>query len=177
MMAASKTESEVKVLPPNSPSMVTIERSIQVATTLEAATALINDSEKFSMLFSGVEKATPDELYPHPGGTMQIHYKVAGLHLEIDQTVIEERLGLRKVSSQMRIVQFAHLRPLKGFNTFAWEEKDGGVLLTFTYEYEPPHYKAGKDMERWMVRRFTAASLERSLKNIKEALEKDAALS
>jgi hypothetical protein len=175
-MEASKIESETTTLPPNSPSMVTIERSIQVATTFDAATVLINDPQKFAMLYAGVEKATPDDVYPRPGGTMKVLYKVAGLHLEIDQIVVEERPGLRQVSSEMRIVQFQHLRPLKGFNTFAWEAKDGGVLLTFTVEYEPPRYKVGKDMERWMIRRFTAASLERTLKNIKEALEKDVPL-
>jgi hypothetical protein len=167
MMAALKTESGTT----SAASMVTIERSIDVTATAEAVTALMNDTQKFSHLFAGVEKVEPDEMYPQMGGTLKLLYKVAGLSLEIEQRVIEERAGFRKAESEMRILQFSHLRPLKGFNTFQWEAAAGSIRLTFIYQYDPPHFKTGKEMEKWMIRRYTAAGLEKSLKNIKGALE------
>jgi hypothetical protein len=118
-----------------------------------------------------VERVHAGDRYPALGSKLNLVYRAAGITFEIEYTVIEDRPGSRTSRSQTRSSQFPMTRPFEGLSIWTWEPVAGGTQLTGAYQYEIPQTAWGRELEKWVLRRYNAENLERSLKNIKRVLE------
>jgi hypothetical protein len=158
-------------LDPTDCSMALIERSISINVPPEVIPLCFNDPTHYPILFPHVENVHADARYPGLGSHLHLGYRVAGIQFDIQYTVIEDRPGLRVLRSQSISQHFGMTRPFEGMTIWHWEHDGKATNLTGTYHYEIPQTAWGKELEKWVLRRYNAENLERSLRNIKRVLE------
>jgi hypothetical protein len=143
--------------------MTTIEKSIFINASPEDITAISLDGSRLPEWYVGIERAYPDELYPEPGGAVDLVYKAAGITFELKMTMLELDYG-HYSSYKMEGM-------ITGTNRWVYTPEGDGTWITATFDYDMPGGILGQIANRLMVERMNADNLEKSLNNLKQLAE------
>ena len=143
--------------------MTRIERSIIINAPVDAIEAIIGDARRLVDWYAGVEQSDPDDVFPEPGGKVNMVYKAAGVTLTMKQTVLERVPGKGGVSRIEGIV--------RGTNRVTFTPKGQGTRVTMRLEYQVPGGGLGNMANRLLAKRINAHYMEKSLKNLKALVE------
>ena len=143
--------------------MTTLERSTLINAPEEAIEAITDDARRLPEWYAGIEQATPDDLFPEPGGKVELVYKAAGVTFNLTQTSVE------RVPGQVGVNRMEGM--IAGTNRMTFTPEGEGTRVTMRFEYEMPGGGVGKLFDRLVVERMNAQNLERSLENLKGLLE------
>ena len=143
--------------------MTTLERSIFINAPVDAIEVIMNDGRRLPEWYAGIEQADPDDVFPEPGGKVELVYKAAGATFTLRQTALEHVPG-QGGSNRMEGM-------IAGTNHLTYTPEGEGTRVTFRFEYEMPGGALGKVVDRLLVERMNAQNLEKSLKNLKALVE------
>lgn len=143
--------------------MTRVERSIIINAPADAIEAIIGDGRRLIDWYAGVEQADPDDVFPEPGGKLNVVYKAAGVTLTMKQTVLERVPGKGGVSQIEGIVS--------GTTWVTFTPKGQGTRVTMRLEYQVPGGGLGNMANRLLAKRINAHYMEKSLKNLKALVE------
>jgi uncharacterized membrane protein len=143
--------------------MTTLERSVLINASVDAIEAITDDARRLPEWYAGIEQATPDDLFPEPGGKVELVYKAAGVTFNLTQTSVE------RVPGQVGVNRMEGM--IAGTNRMTFAPEGEGTRVTMRFEYEMPGGGVGKLFDRLVVERMNAQNLERSLENLKRLLE------
>jgi len=143
--------------------MTTMERSIFIQAPVEALEDITLDGSRLPEWYAGVERAEPDDVYPEPGGTVNMHYKAGGISFDFQMTSLALERG-RGGTYQMEGM-------ISGTNTWEFAPEGDGTWVTASFEYEMPGGILGKAADKLVVERMNADNLEASLNNLKALAE------
>lgn len=143
--------------------MTTLERSILINASVEDIEVIMNDARRLPEWYAGIEQAEPDDVYPEPGGKVEMVYKAAGATFTMTQTALEYRPGQGGANRMEGMIS--------GGNYLTFTPEGEGTRVTFKFEYEMPGGALGKVFDRLLVERMNAQNLEKSLKNLKALAE------
>ncbi len=143
--------------------MATVESSILIKAPTDAIDAIALDGNRLSEWYVGVEQATPDDLYPEPGGQVALVYKAAAVTFNLTLTVQELVRG-HHISYQMSGM-------MVGTQEWSYAPEGGRTRLTALVEYNMPGGALGKIADKLVVERMNARNLEESLGNLKALVE------
>jgi hypothetical protein len=137
--------------------MAKLERSIVIDGTAEEISAVTDDASRLPEWYSGLTKAIPDDLFPEPGGKVEMTYKSAGITFEMSQTTLEYEAA--------KYGKYSMDGMLSGVYEEILEPVDGGTRFTLKFDYEM------KVIDKLVVERMTTKQLEESLENMKALIE------
>jgi uncharacterized membrane protein len=143
--------------------MTTLERSVLINASVDAIEAITDDARRLPEWYAGIEQATPDDLFPEPGGKVELVYKAAGVTFNLTQTSVE------RVPGQVGVNRMEGM--IAGTNRMTFAPEGEGTRVTMRFEYEMPGGGVGKLFDRLVVERMNAQNLESSLENLKRLLE------
>lgn len=143
--------------------MAKLERSIVIDATAEEITAVTDDASRLPEWYSGLTKAIPDDLFPEPGGKVEMTYKSAGITFEMSQTTLEYEAA--------KYGKYSMDGMLSGVYEEILEPVDGGTRFTLKFDYEMPGGGVGKVIDKLVVERMNTKQLEESLENMKALIE------
>jgi len=143
--------------------MTTLERSILINAQVDAIQAITDDARRLPEWYAGIEQAKPDDLFPEPGGKVDLVYKAAGVTFNLTQTALERDPGRGGVNQMEGMIT--------GTNRMTFAPEGEGTRVTMRFEYEMPGGGVGKLIDRLVVERMNAQNLERSLERLKSLLE------
>ena len=143
--------------------MTRVERSIIINAPAEAIEALIGDGRRLVDWYAGVEQSDPDDVFPEPGGKVNVVYKAAGVTLTMTQTVLERVPGQGGVNQIEGIVS--------GTTRVTLTPKGAGTRVTMRLEYQVPGGSLGNMGNRLLAKRINARHMEKSLENLKALAE------
>ena len=143
--------------------MTTVERSILINASPDAINAVTLDGRRLPEWYAGIQQAEPDDLFPEPGGKVELVYKAAGVTFNITMTSLELVRG-QSVTQQMEGM-------ITGTSRWVYTPEGDGTRVTATFEYEMPGGVLGKAINKLMVERMNAKNLEKSLENLKALVE------
>jgi len=143
--------------------MTTLERSVLINASVDAIEAITDDARRLPEWYAGIEQATPDDLFPEPGGKVELVYKAAGVTFNLTQTSVE------RVPGQVGVNRMEGM--IAGTNRMTFAPEGEGTRVSMRFEYEMPGGGVGKLFDRLVVERMNAQNLERSLENLKRLLE------
>jgi uncharacterized membrane protein len=143
--------------------MTTVERSVLINAPVDAIQAIMDDARRLPEWYAGIEQAKPDDVFPEPGGKVEMVYKAAGVTFTITQTSVE------RVPGQSGVNQMEGM--ITGTNTSTFTPEGEGTRVTMRFEYEMPGGGIGKVVDRLLVERMNTQNLEKSLKNLKALVE------
>lgn len=143
--------------------MTTVERSILILSPVDAIEAIMDDARRLPEWYAGIEQADPDDVFPEPGGKVDMVYKAAGITFTLTQTSLE------RVSGQGGVNQMEGM--ITGTNHLTYTPEGEGTRVTMRFEYEMPGGGLGKVVDRLLVERMNAQNLEKSLANLKTLAE------
>jgi uncharacterized membrane protein len=144
--------------------MTTLERSISVNASADTIQAISDDARRLPEWYAGIEKAEPDDVFPEPGGKVEMVYKAAGVNFNLTQTSVE------RVAGQVGVNQMEGM--IAGTNRMTFTPEGEGTRVTMSFEYEIPGGGVGKLVDRLLVERMNAQNLEKSLENLKSLAER-----
>ena len=141
-------------------------RSIEIEASPEKVFAFMCDMEKMNEITKGVEEEEYTSKGPiGVGTTRHVVSKTGRFKQEID-VEITEFVKDRKVS--FRTIGASRV---KMNVTQSFEPTAKGTKLTVTNDYEPPYSILGKLVDKIMIHKNAEKNMERTLKNMKKALE------
>ena len=143
--------------------MTAIERSIVIKGTAEEIDAITSDGDRLPEWYAGITSATSDDIFPEPGGKVEMKYKSAGITFDMSQTSLENepaKRGKYKMEGMVTGVYESILEPV-----------DEGTRFTLKFDYEMPGGGIGKVVDKLVVERMNTRNLEDSLENIKALVE------
>jgi uncharacterized membrane protein len=143
--------------------MTALERSVFIDAPVDAIEAITLDGQRLPDWYAGVEHAEPDDVYPEPGGVVNMVYKAAGIGFDIKMTSLE------LVRGQSSTYQMEGM--IAGTNHWMFAPEGDGTWITATFEYEMPGGILGKAADKLVVERVNAQNLEQSLNNLKALVE------
>jgi hypothetical protein len=143
--------------------VATVERSILINAPTDAIDAIALDGNRLSEWYVGIERATPDELYPEVGGQVSLVYKAAAVTFNLTLTVQELARG-HHISYQMSGM-------MAGTQTWSYTPEGGQTYLAALVEYDMPGGTLGQIADKLVVERINAHNLEASLENLKALVE------
>ncbi len=143
--------------------MTTLERSVFINASADAIQAITDDARRLPEWYAGIEKAEPDDVFPEPGGKVEMVYKAAGVTFNLTQTSVERVPGQGGVNQMEGMVA--------GTNRMTFAPEGEGTQVTMRFEYEMPGGGVGKVVDRLLVERMNAQNLEKSLENLKSLAE------
>jgi uncharacterized membrane protein len=143
--------------------MTTLERSTVINAPVDAIEAITDDARRLPEWYAGIEQAKPDDLFPEPGGKVELVYKAAGVTFNLTQTAVE------RVPGQVGVNRMEGM--IAGTNRMTFTPEGEGTRVTMRFEYEMPGGGVGKLFDRLVVERMNAQNLEKSLENLKGLLE------
>jgi len=144
--------------------MTKLERSIVIHGTAEEIDAIVSDATRLPEWYAGIESAVPDEVFPEPGGRVEMLYKSAGITFEMSQTSLEYDPPNRG--------KYMMEGMLTGVYEELLETVDEGTRFILKFDYEMPGGGVGKLIDKLVVERMNAKNLEDSLKNMKALVER-----
>jgi hypothetical protein len=143
--------------------MAKLERSIVINGTAVEIEAITSDASRLPEWYAGILRVTPDDVFPEPGGRVEMMYKSAGITFEMSQTSLEynpcER-GKYKMDGMISGVYEEIMEPV-----------DAGTRFTLKFDYEMPGGGVGKLIDKLVVERMNAKNLEDSLENMRVLVE------
>lgn len=143
--------------------MTKVERSTLIHAPLESIVAIVDDPHRLPDWYAGIEQVEPDDLFPKPGGKVDMVYKAAGVTFNITQTSLE------RVPGQSGVFQLEGM--IAGKNRMTLEPEGEGIRVTMAFDYEMPGGGLGKVMDKLLVERMNIQNLEKSLENLKALAE------
>jgi uncharacterized membrane protein len=143
--------------------MTTVERSISINSPVEAIEAIMDDARRLPEWYAGIEQADPDDVFPEPGGKVDIVYKAAGVTFSLTQTSLERVPGRGGVNQMEGMIT--------GTNHLTYTPEGEGIRVTMRFEYQMPGGGLGKVVDRLLVERMNAQNLEKSLASLKTLAE------
>jgi uncharacterized membrane protein len=143
--------------------MTTLERNVFINASADAIQAISDDARRLPEWYAGIEKAEPDDVFPEPGGKVDLVYKAAGVTFNLIQTSVERVAGQAGVNRMEGMIT--------GTNRMTFRPEGEGTRVTLSFEYEMPGGGVGKLVDRLLVERMNAQNLEKSLENLKALAE------
>ena len=143
--------------------MTTLERNVFINASVDAIEAITDDARRLPEWYAGIEQATPDDLFPEPGGKVELVYKAAGVTFNLTQTSVERVAGQAGVNRMEGMIT--------GTNRMTFRPEGEGTRVAMSFEYEMPGGGVGKLVDRLLVERMNAQNLEKSLANLKALAE------
>ena len=143
--------------------MTTLERNVFINASADAIQAISDDARRLPEWYAGIEKAEPDDVFPEPGGKVDLVYKAAGVTFNLIQTSVE------RVAGQVGVNRMEGM--ITGTNRMTFRPEGEGTQVTMSFEYEMPGGGVGKLVDRLLVERMNAQNLEKSLSNLKALAE------
>lgn len=143
--------------------MTTVERSIVINASTEMIDKIALDAHRLPEWYVGVEKATPDSLYPEVDGRVILVYKATGITFNLALTVQELVRG-DHVAYQMGGM-------MVGTQQWGYTPEGEKTRLTALVDYEIPGGALGKVADKLVVERMNAKNLEKSLENLKALVD------
>ena len=143
--------------------MATMERSLFINAPVDAIEAITLDGQRLPEWYAGIEQAEPDDLYPEPGGIVDMVYKAAGISFDLQMTSLEL---VRGQSGTYRMEGM-----ITGTNYWTFTPEGDGTWVTAKFEYEMPGGILGKAADKLVVERVNAQNLQQSLNNLKVLAE------
>jgi uncharacterized membrane protein len=143
--------------------MTTVERSILIDSPVNAIEATMDDARLLPKWYAGIEQADPDDVFPEPGGKVELVYRAAGITFTLTQTSLERVPGQGGVNQMEGMIT--------GTNHLTYTPEGEGIRVTMRFEYEMPGGGLGKVVDRLLVERMNAHNLEKSLANLKTLTE------
>jgi uncharacterized membrane protein len=144
--------------------VATVERSILINAPTDAIDAIALDGNRLSEWYVGIERVTPDELYPEVGGHVSLVYKATAVTFNLTLTVQELARG-HHISYRMAGM-------MVGTQQWSYSPEGGQTRLTALVEYDMPGGALGKIADKLVVERINAGNLEESLENLKALVER-----
>jgi uncharacterized membrane protein len=143
--------------------MTTVERSVLINTPVDAIETIMDDARRLPEWYAGIEQADSDDVFPEPGGKVDMVYKAAGITFTLTQTSLERVPGQGGVNQMEGMIT--------GTNHLTYTPEGEGIRVTMRFEYQMPGGGLGKVVDRLLVERMNAQNLERSLANLKTLAE------
>jgi hypothetical protein len=143
--------------------MTTLERDIFINASAEDIESITDDAGRLAEWYAGIEKAEPDDVFPEPGGKVELVYKAAGITFNLTQTSVERVVGQSGVNKMEGMIT--------GTNRMTFAPEGDGTRVTMSFEYEMPGGGIGKVVDRLVAERMNAQNLEKSLENLKALAE------
>jgi hypothetical protein len=142
-----------------------LERSIVINATTEAIDRVTLDGARFPEWYAGVQQATPDDLYPEPGGRVALVYRAAGARFNMTMT------SLRIVHGHSLLLRMEGM--ITGKSRWIYTPEGEGTRVSCTFEYDVPGGDVGQAFNKLILERMNAENLEKSLANLKAVVEGD----
>jgi len=143
--------------------MTTLERSIVISAMTDAIDAVTLDGNRFPEWYAGIQEARPDDIYPEPGGQVELVYKAAGISFNLTLT------SLRIVRGELLLLRMDGM--IAGKSRWRYAPEGEGTRVNCTFEYEIPGGGAGRALDKLVIERMNAKNLEESLSNLKAVVE------
>ena len=143
--------------------MTTLERSTLVNSAVDAIEAIMDDGHRLPEWYAGIVETTPDDVFPEPGGRVDMVYKAAGVTFTLTQTSLERVPGQGGVNRMDGMIT--------GTNHLTYTPEGEGTRVTMRFEYQMPGGGLGKVVDRLLVERMNAQNLEKSLASLKTLAE------
>jgi uncharacterized membrane protein len=143
--------------------MTTLKRDIFINASPEAIFKIASEASRFPEWYAGIEATEPDDVFPQPGGKVQMDYKAAGISFEMTMTSLEMEPGKYMVSQMEGMIT--------GTNRWDYEPQEGGTRVSVEFEYEMPGGALGQLANKLLVERMNAENLEKSLEKLKAVTE------
>jgi uncharacterized membrane protein len=143
--------------------MTKVERSILIVAPLESIVAIVDNPQRLPDWYAGIEQVEPDDVFPEPGGKVDMVYKAAGVTFNITQTSLE------RVPGQSGVFQLEGM--IAGKNRMTLEPEGEGIRVTMAFDYEMPGGGLGKVVDKLLVERMNVQNLEKSLEKLKTLVE------
>lgn len=143
--------------------MTVLERSIPIQATPDEIDEITLDGSRFPEWYAGVQEAVPDDIYPQPGGVVDVVYKAAGLNFNMTMTALELVKG-QKLTLKMDGM-------ITGTSDWSYAVEGDTTRVHCTFEYEIPGGGMGKALNKLIVERMNSENLEKSLANLKALVE------
>jgi uncharacterized membrane protein len=143
--------------------MTTVERSIVINASADAINAVTLDGSRLPDWYVGIDAATPDDVYPEPGGKVETTYKAAGMSFNLTMTATElvrGEYGAFKLDGM-----------ITGMNRWTYTPEGDGTRVTAVFEYEMPGGALGALANKLVVEKMNIQNLEKSLANLKALVE------
>jgi carbon monoxide dehydrogenase subunit G len=141
-----------------------VKRELVIQAPVEKIDRVMNDASRWPEWYAGITSSEPDELFPLPGGKVQVVYEMMGMDFEIEFTQLAYEFA---VSSQLEMKGI-----LDGVSNVELHPRDGEGLLSFDFRYDIRSLRIGRILER-MVRKKTEKNLEASLAALKALVESE----
>jgi uncharacterized membrane protein len=143
--------------------VATMERSLFINAPVDAIEAIMLDGQRLPEWYAGIEQAEPDDVYPEPGGVVNMVYKAAGISFNLQMTSLELVRGQSGTYHMEGMII--------GTNYWTFTPEGDGTWVTAKFEYEMPGGILGKAADKLVVERVNAQNLEQSLNNVKTLVE------
>ncbi|MCI0396020.1 MAG: SRPBCC family protein [Chloroflexi bacterium] len=142
-----------------------VERSIIINAMPDKIDAITLDGSRLPEWYTGIEAATVDNLYPEPGGAVDIIYKAAGVTFKMTMT------SLRLARRQSLLLRLEGM--IVGKSRWIYTPEGDATRVTSRFEYEMPGGDVGKALNKLVLERVNAENLEKSLNSLKALVEGD----
>ncbi len=143
--------------------MTTLERSIHINTTPDVYGDYVDQIARWPEWYTGMESATSVDEMQTTGSHVDVIYKAGGMTFDMTVDVLDH------VPNQLVVHQLGGM--VSGTNTWTTSPDTGGTTVIAHFEYEIPGGVLGRIADKLIVERMNAENLEKSLQNIKTALE------
>jgi hypothetical protein len=149
--------------------MTTIERSVLIDATVDEVTSVAYDARRMTEWYVGMASAEPDEVYPEPGGQVEVVYQAAGINFKTKMTsqILERR------DDGSAFMQDTLEGSIAGVSQWSYVPESDGTRVTAAFDYTIPGGILGKVADKLAVERMNAENLEKSLLNLKAEVEKE----
>ena len=144
--------------------MKSVKRELLIQAPVEKIDRVMNDAGRWPEWYAGITSSEPDELFPLPGGKVQVVYEMMGMDFEIEFTQLAYEFA---VSSQLEMKGI-----LDGVSHVELHPRGQEGLLSFDFRYDIRSLRIGRILER-MVRKKTEKNLEASLAALKALVESE----
>ena len=144
--------------------MATIEKSILIGATTAEIDQHVLDASTWPEWFNGVESVRPDELFPQPGGVVEVVYRSMGATLHLTMTSEELVIGSHLI--------FRMDGMITGAQNWRYEPEGGGTRVACQFDYDLPGGGVGKMLDKVLFHKTNSHSIEESLRNLKARIER-----
>lgn len=144
--------------------MTKTTRGVFIQGTSDDIDAVVLDGWRLPEWYTGIERVEVDDVYPEPGGRVNIHYKAGPAVFDLHLTVLELDRGKHMLYTLEGM--------MKGRERWTHNPQADGVWLECESEYELPGGGLGKIADKLVLERTITQNLEKSLENVKTLVEK-----
>ena len=149
--------------------MTIIESSVLIDATVDEVTSVAYDARRMTEWYVGMTSAEPDDVYPEPGGQVDVVYQAVGTTFKLKMTaqILESR------DDGSAFMQDTLEGSLAGVSRWSYVPEGAGTRVTAVFDYEIPGGVLGKVVDKLAVERANSENLEKSLANLKAEVEKE----